>query len=143
MKLFIFVFTLMISAAQASETVVMEFERPVFEYISTTAKFDINRDMGRAWVKALSVSGNTRPGERYETETRGKVEGLSFDNATNSIVWNGTVCATVQVRGRGPFRYNKITNTGCKLTVKEIIKSVDNGYIIRKIPYIQVILSTL
>lgn len=137
------------SAAYASESLVMEVPDSFWQSESR-AKFEINKELGRAWVTL--VTNENRGGsrrdrlERYERETRQTVPGLSYDAASRSIVFDheGALheCASVTPRGRFIFRYDKITPTNCILKVKKAKKQYDDGYHIRKKDVIQVYLIT-
>lgn len=123
---------LMCSGVYASETLIMEVPG-FFMRSESNAKFEVNKEMGRAWVTLVtSERQGSRREDRYDRETRGKVEGLSFDASSSAIVYDheGALheCAKVVTRGRSIFRYNKIIPTGCQLRVKQTRKPHDDGY---------------
>lgn len=122
---------LMCSGVYASETLIMEVPG-FFMRSESKAKFEVNKEMGRAWVTLVTTENQGARRDRYERETRGKVEGLSFDASSSAIVYevDGALheCAKVVTRGRSIFRYNKIIPTGCQLRVKETRKPHDDGY---------------
>ena len=115
---------LTVSAVQAS----VVLETPTIPMSTRTeARFQINRAKETAWIQLRQTVHHTRGhGESYDEvhETVANVEGLSFDETTNTIVLvkDGALveCATVQLRGISIFRYNKITPTNCKLTTKRV-----------------------
>jgi hypothetical protein len=101
------------------------------------AKLVINADMGRAWVEYDIVEDDGE--DDWYTEKRAKIDGLSFDATTGSIVLlNGAtevVCTTSFVRPRrvtGTLtRFT--TNTGaCSFKVRKETIVLDNGYEIVK-----------
>lgn len=122
---------LLCSGVYASETLIMEVPGLFMRSVSK-AKFEVNKEMGRAWVTLVTTENHGRRSDRYERETRGKVEGLSFDASSSTIVYDHEgafhECAKVITRGRSIFRYNKIIPTGCQLRVKETRKPHDDGY---------------
>lgn len=119
MKCLAFLFTLLSLNAFAAETLVSHSVAP-FQRNYVEARFEINRTQGRAWVNIVVHSTRHPNHDRQSSEWKKKVDGLSFDPMTNSIVFNGTVCATV--------RRNTITNTGCKFSSKELTQEYDDGY---------------
>lgn len=132
------------SAARASENIVIEIPAPFWQ-TEARASFEINRDLGRAWVSIKTWDRSMARRDRSYGKYREQVPGLSFDKATSAIVLDQdgaiTSCANVSSRGRSIFRYDHITPTNCVLRVKKIMKEVDNGYRVRKIEMIQVILN--
>ena len=95
--------------------------------IKTEAKFEINRKTDTAWVvlqETVRKHGGRGDIRDIVYEKEAKVEGLSFDAATNTVVLDKdgalTECATVELRGISIFRYNKITPTNCKLVIKKV-----------------------
>lgn len=141
MKFLALVFSLICLNAFAGEILVTETRAPFTRnYVEPT--FKINRAEGRAWVNVTVYSTRYPNRDREHTSWRTKVEGLSFDSATNLIVYNGIPCATVRGVGRGPFYREQIKNTGCKLSSKEVTKTYDDGYNSYKYQAIQVYLIT-
>ncbi|WP_408096091.1 hypothetical protein ACJVC5_13700 [Peredibacter sp. HCB2-198] len=113
---------LLVSAAHAS--VILESPTVSGSY-KREAVFEINRAEGTAWVNLKQYVRHHRGrGETYDqvTEHKAQVEGLSFDANTSTIVLDqdGALheCATVVRRGISIFKYDKITPTGCKLSVE-------------------------
>lgn len=109
--------------------------------------FEINRDQGRAWVSIKAWDASQGRRDRYYNYYRQLVPGLSFDKETSSIVLEKdgavTTCAKVESRGRSIFRYDYIMPTGCELKLRKIMKEVDNGYEVRRVEMIQVLLNVL
>lgn len=109
--------------------------------------FEINRDQGRAWVSIKAWDASQGRRDRYYSYYRQLVPGLSFDKETSSIVLEKdgavTTCAKVESRGRSIFRYDYIMPTGCELKLRKIMKEVDNGYEVRRVEMIQVLLNVL
>ncbi|WPU67110.1 hypothetical protein [Peredibacter starrii] len=135
---------LFVSAANAS----MVLEVPTDHWAERNeAKFEVNKEQGRAWVTLMQIQPrrgghkSAGPGE-FARETRAKVPGMSYDEASKSIVLDqdGRIveCATVRTRGVSIFKYDKITPTGCKLIVKKAKKAQDDGFRTRYISVTQV-----
>lgn len=133
------------SAAHAAESLVMEVPDSFWQSESK-AKFEINKELGRAWVTLVTTENRGSRRDRFDRETKQTVPGLSYDAASRSIVFDheGALheCATVSTRGRSIFRYDKIIPTNCTLKVKKAKKLIDDGYHMRKINVIQVHLIT-
>lgn len=134
------------SIARADENVVIEIPAP-FWRTQTKAMFEINRLEGRAWVSIESSDGSIARRDRFYSYYRSKVPGLSFDKEHSKIMLDRegaiTECAAVESRGRSIFRYDHIINTRCELKVQKVIKEFDNGFEIRKIEMVQVLLKTI
>lgn len=105
---------LMMGTAFAGEITV--FDKSWYEIgynVSVSQEFVVNEEMGRAWIE-ISVS-DTDP-ESSSTEFRTKVDGLSFDTETSSIVLDHegqiVTCANVITKGRSVFRTRVVRPTG-------------------------------
>lgn len=137
-----------LSVAHAAEVKVMEVPDS-FWNSSASAKFEVNKELGRAWVTLVTTEnhgGGRRHQDRYVRETKQLVPGLSYDSSSRTIVYDtqGAIheCATVTTRGRSIFRHDRITSTGCTLKVKKAKKAYDDGYRISKRDVLQVFLIT-
>lgn len=101
-------------------------------------EFMVNKDLGRAWVNIVTVDDWGE--DEYETDNFVKIEGLSFNQETQQIVYtDGTsevVCATVRTRGRGIFRRTKIVNSGeCNFVHTVERRSLDDGFRVSRRKY--------
>jgi len=102
--------------------------------------FDINAELGRAWVN-LEIDDSPSDLDSSSWDERIKVDGLSYDNDTKEIIYtdeNGdvAVCANTRTRGRGIFRNTRLLSTKtCKFKKGTKVKMVDDGYHIRKRVY--------
>ena len=101
-----------------------------------TVKFNTNPELSRAWVElTLSEDGDE---EIYEMTKKIKVEGLSYNNETQEVIYqdNNTnvVCATlVESRSWLGFSSSKLEMTGnCNLTAKKSSELVDDGFYVTK-----------
>lgn len=132
-------------AAHASEVVVLE-TLDFFTNGKAEARFEVNKELGRAWV-VMDITDH-RSGPRREQRTREireLVPGLSYDANSRTIVYDndGAIhdCAKVVSRGRSIFRYDKITPLNCSLKVKKVRKQVDDGFRIRHQSVMQAVLT--
>lgn len=97
---------------------------------SVDSRFEINRDMNRAWVEMVVVERVTYS-QSPRHNFRSKVEGLSFDPNTSMVVLEHEgkryECATV--RKSRVFREDVIRNTGeCWFTHRMEKVPYDDGY---------------
>lgn len=90
-------------------------------------QYRFNADMGRAWLK-LEIQFDDSNGHADEwsyIEKRVRVPGMSYDNNTGSIMYNGVVCATTK-QGRVFTNIYPTGNCMTKLYVDTI--QVDDGF---------------
>jgi hypothetical protein len=104
-----------------------------------TSKFDINADLGRAWV-SLDINDSPNDSESMSEEKRIKVQGLSYDAQTNEVIYTSDgrniVCAVAVTRGRGIFRNTTIKNSkDCSFKTIIETKMVDDGFNVRRQRY--------
>lgn len=136
---------LAMGAAHASDVVVLETP-DFFSHEEAKARFEVNKEMGRAWVvMEIKEHGQGRRSEQRTRSIRELVPGLSYDASTRTIVFDkdGALhdCAKVTTRGRSIFRYDKITPLNCSLTVRKVRKAVDDGFRIRHRSVLQAVLT--
>lgn len=144
-KLVLSLCLLTMGAAHASEAVVLE-TLDFYTYGKAEARFEVNKELGRAWV-VMDIT-EFRRGPRSDHRTRSireLVPGLSYDAASRTIVYDkdGALheCAKVTSRGRSIFRYDKITPLNCSLNVKKAKKEVDDGFRVRHQSVMQAVLT--
>jgi len=111
-----------------------------------TPRFEINADLGRAWLEVEVDSCGMDP-DCDSDEVRVKVEGLKFNTELKQIelTQNGEtfVCADVRTRGRGIFRSTRLRETGnCTFNKVIEIKNVDDGFYIKRRKYQTIFLET-
>ena len=116
----------------AAETVVIHSKiyRKNDEWQLDRTRFRVNPSMGRAWVFAeMSDIPNSNFDTSYDDKSIA-VTGMSFNQATGDIIYNGVVCATTKSSGRKI----KIYPTGkCRIGSFEEKVQIDNGFnMIRK-----------
>ena len=106
------------------------FERPL-QNEELTAHFDVNRDLGRAWIQ-VEVSEDLPAGYAQSREPEvfpRAVDGLYYDQASKQVIYrNGTtrvVCAEDST-----FLWGKsLKETGqCPLRVTSETRQVDDGF---------------
>lgn len=106
---------------------------------SYTQDFEINKELGRAWVSLKFNDGSE--GASYD-EQRVKVEGLSFNPTTSQIQLDvdgvQIICANVKIN----FFGTKIRPTGkCTFKQKNYSVKVDNGYEVETIQKLKITLN--
>lgn len=143
MKKLIAILALVISTVAAAESTLI-YETKNYSNYDVTTTFDVNKQLGRAWVN-VSLAEFWGDSSTY-TDERVKIEGLSYDAATKSILLerNGeTIVCGVFYNQRwvidfgGSIRLTK----RCTFTVKKIKVTEDNGFETYKVPMIQVYLN--
>lgn len=142
MKMFALLFALLSFSAFAAEIKVLDL--PAWNQTFSSGTFDVNRELGRAWV-VLSIHDHDHHDRGYRGDSYRKlVEGLSFDGSTIRLDHEGQMfeCATVEQRGRSIFRYNKVTKIGCDFEKREVIVLRDTGFEVIKEKRLQVFLIT-
>ena len=142
MKMLAFLMALITSSTFAAEIKVLDV--PAWDLSFKSATFDVNRELGRAWVE-IKIDDRSHHDRGYQGETYRKlVEGLSFDGSTVRLDHEGQMfeCATVVQRGRSIFRYNQVTKTGCEFVKREAVVLRDTGFEVIKEKRLQVFLVT-
>ncbi len=102
---------------------------------SVSQAFAVNPGLGRAWVE-VTVTANDPDGGSSDVE-RIKVEGLTFDNQTQTINidFEGkiTTCAEIKMVGRSIFRSKIIKMTpACKFEGRWRTVTYDDGFEMKK-----------
>lgn len=143
MKSLIASIVLMFSLTALADTTVL-LETKNYDNYDVSTTFTVNKELGRAWVTV--TLGETFGDSTYYNDTRVKVEGLSYDAATRSIVLDKDgeqiVCASLYNRRFIIDGGNSIRNSGrCKFSVKKFKKEFDNGFEIYKVPMLQVLMT--
>ena len=131
----LFIVLSLLSTAFASEIPVLEMNERDLRNVSTV--FEVNRDLGRAWVTVKITEPRRRDEPRRMETHRTLVEGLAFDTERGVITLDHggqqIECATAIERGRFIFRHTRITNTNCSFRSQIVTKEIDTGFeIIRK-----------
>ncbi len=143
MKKLIAILALIISTVAAAESTLI-FETKNYSNYDVLPEFQINRELGRAWVNVVLSEYNGD--SSYYTDNRVKIPGMSFNEADKTIVIekNGEtiVCGSLYNRRwvidfGGSIR----TTKRCTFSVKKIKVTEDNGYETYKVPMIQVYLN--
>ena len=144
MKAVIALVVLLTSLVSWADTIKLLEFRETFDRDVHSVGFKVNKPLKRAWVE-VSI-GETFGDETHYDDTNVKVPGLSYDADINGVVFdNGTeviVCGTFYNRrwvidGGMSFR-----ETGrCEFETKRIVKTVDDGFNVRKVKMIEVLLN--
>jgi hypothetical protein len=96
---------------------------------SINAKFEVNRELGRAWVE-IQISYPGQSGDDSIVEViRKPVEGLSFDNATNRVVYTrgdrSVVCANEKAL---LFHKDYAPTAECPIVISFENRMLDDGF---------------
>ncbi len=96
---------------------------------SINAMFEVNRELGRAWVE-IQISYPGQSGDDSIVEViRKPVEGLSFDNATNSVVYSrgerSVVCANEKA---SLFHKYYAPTAECPIVISFENRMLDDGF---------------
>lgn len=143
MKKLIALLALMISTVALADSAVI-FETKNHSNYDVVTTFEVNKELGRAWVN-VSLAEYWGDSTHYD-DRRVKIEGLSYDAATKSIVLerNGEkiVCGVIYNRRwvidiGGSIRETK----RCTFTVKKFKVTEDNGFETYKVPMLQVLMN--
>lgn len=107
--------------------------------VSTQKQFRVNPHLGRAWVEVSMAFSDNDVSENY----RFNVPGLSYDINRKQVLFEragkSVTCATVVSKGFGPFKRDRVTPTGaCKLDYAHVKKSVDTGFELKPVHYLEV-----
>jgi hypothetical protein len=98
-------------ASVANAAVVLEVPSDAWA-TRNEAKFEVNKDQGRAWVTLREIQprqgGHKSTTAEFARETRAQVPGMAYDAASQAIVLDQdgrmVECASVQQRGVSIFR---------------------------------------
>lgn len=143
MKKLIAIFALVLSTLAAAESTLI-FETKNYSNYDVTPTFDVNKNLGRAWVNILLAE--FRGDSSTYSDELVKIEGLTYDAATKSIVLNRNgetiVCGTFYnqrwvIDFGGTIRSTK----RCTFKVKKVTVETDEGFEIVRVPMIQVYLN--
>jgi len=122
--------------AHAEPLTIMLAEHDQLRPHNPQAQFEINPDLGRAWV-IVSFERPSLWEEPLKTYQRVKVEALRFDLKRNAIVLSlqdrEVICATVRERRRlGSSHYHIQPTKACRLETVINRELVDDGFFIKQ-----------
>jgi hypothetical protein len=137
-SLLVFIFLFFTFGLQAKSIKVYE----TYHYSDAyKAEFEVNKELGRAWIKFIETTYGEDGGDN---KSRFKVPGLSYDTERSVITLDheGRLidCAEVYDSGRFIFRMTKIRNLNCSLKTQVVKVQEDNGFEIRTVKKVQVLL---
>lgn len=142
MKNLALLFTLILSHSALSGELEV-FNQPVFNMDVISSNFQINKELGRAWVEISLDDSTFSDTDDYQT-LRVKVPGLSFnqEQSTIELLHEGQLieCAKVKVVGKSIFKRTVIKNTSCDLVSMINYVDYDDGFEIKKRRHAQLIL---
>lgn len=139
-KFFILLTVLFSIGANATETVVFESVPYSNRYYKIDTNYEVNPSMGRAWLEIEFQ--RLRDSDRDKT-VRVKVPGMSFDQNTKDIVYNGVVCGTRYYKGGLFGGFYKIRETGnCQIKVIKDRTMYDDGFNTRNVRRLRVTIAT-
>ena len=129
----------MTTTAMANTTVILSKTYPKNEkWELYRTQYRLNTTMGRAWIKFELADMSPHDDLDYD-DTQVKVPGMSFNQVTGDVVYNGVVCATTK-SGR---RNIKIYPTGkCKIGSNVENIQVDDGFYVKTKKRLNITLST-
>lgn len=105
-----------------------------------TPSFEINAELGRAWVN-IEIDSSPNDPDSSPWDERIKVDGLFYDQTTKEIVYSDEkgdefVCAKTRTRGRGIFKNTRIVKTNtCTFKITKEVRSIDDGFHFTKRKY--------
>jgi hypothetical protein len=117
-----------VGAANAEQVIV--YQVPVDESNQqVSAEFEVNRELGRAWVDVGVQGGLTGSEPVFLPPIERHVDGLYYDSARKQVLYrtaNGPIVCADDVGGT-------LKNTGnCRLTESTEQRSVDDGFDVRQ-----------
>lgn len=140
MKKFIAIIALALSTMAAAESTLIFETDNSWDY-DVYPEFQINKQLGRAWVNVVLTKSWGDSTDSYDN--RVKVEGLAYNAETKEIVLEKDgqqiVCGNLYNR-RWVLDFGgtiRMTNR-CKFTVKKFKKVIDNGFETHRVPVIHV-----
>lgn len=143
MKALIVLSMLFTSIASASDTISLMEYKETFDKKVHEIKFEVNKNLKRAWVEV--TLGESFSDEIYYDVFDIEVPGLSYDPELNGVVYdNGVtevVCGTFYDRRWFPDSGMSFLESGnCKFESKRFVKVVDDGFRVRNVKMVEVIL---
>ena len=110
----------------ASAAPIVVYNKPIDEFQTVKASFDVDAKLGRAWITIEQFDTEFQPMRESVQE---KVDGLSYDAASRAVLYQApgeasVVCAK-EISELGQKRYNPTAN--CPLQVSYEKRTVDDG----------------
>ncbi len=98
------------------------------ETAQISAKIEANRDLGRAWLQ-IEISDSGPNGEQSLVEViRRSIDGLSFDQTGNRVVYTQGERVVVCAEGRSVLFHHYLKETGdCPISIRSESRNVDDG----------------
>lgn len=133
MKIFI-IATLLVGSVFGADSVLLKVQK-YGKYFSHSIRFDVNKDLGRAWIVLYTDTSPSDP-EFEPDEERIKIEGLSYKDGEIVFEKDGleVVCASEVTSGLWIFKGTRMKETGlCFLEKEDKIVLVDDGFNIQEV----------
>ena len=142
MKTFIAILTLTFSTIVAAESTVI-YQQENYSNDNAVVNLEINKDLGRAWVNVTVSSFDSE--SSHNRDERVKIEGLFYDVSSKEVVLERDgqriVCGTAyKPRFTIGSRLSVRNSDRCSFEVKKLKISVDDGFEIKKVPVLQVLM---
>ncbi len=97
-----------------------------------TANFDVNRDLGRAWIDVKLIpynQGDDAPDPQVFNEA---VDGLYYDQASKQVIYRNGKTRVVCAEDSSFLWTTSLKETGqCRLNVSSEARKVDDGFHVR------------
>jgi hypothetical protein len=133
-KLFAFSLILISTIAQAETFDFFEAAYYPYGNPTVTARFEVNKDLGRAWVY-VNVDASDADSSLHDDEYKQKIEGLTYDVATKTVLLerDGRLIECAKWKRAGVFGLaSGIYETGCTFKHRFVTRDIDDGFYIRK-----------
>jgi hypothetical protein len=112
------------AAGVVSKTV---FERPLNSKDLDAAHFDVDRDLGRAWIEVV-LMGDYTADEEPEI-VRQTLDGLSYDPARKQVIYRNGAKMIVCAEDSTILGVTSLKDTGqCQLRLSSAKRKVDDGF---------------
>src|SRR5262245_25218900 len=115
-------------AAKAAPIVVFEKAKQS-ETASIVAEFDVNRELGRAWIRVQIFDAGTSEAPSLPEVTFAPISGLYFDTATNRILYDDGSHAVVCADEKSLLFLKYLKPTGnCAVRIYSQSQTIDDGF---------------
>ena len=116
------------AVVHASPLLVLEKQQES-ETSTINAKFEVNRELGRAWVEIQIIDSGYSEAASIVEVIQKPVEGLSFDNATKSIVYTRGDHSVVCANERAFLSSRSYAPTAeCPIVISSDNRMLDDGF---------------
>jgi hypothetical protein len=114
------------TAAVVSKTV---FERPLKHDGDIAAHFDVDRDLGRAWIDVVITDRETEPAAQAPEVVRRALDGLYYDPARKQVIYRNGAEGIVCAEDSNFLWVKSLKDTGqCELRPSSETRRIDDGF---------------